>query len=130
MRKRRLPLLRRRRGLTRRLPNCKSYTISLKRIVSIIILYPNSYSWICIFFVFKQDLMIANLMKILSLRLKQRLMTHLLMTVNMKTIPSLRLNLRLLVNRQVMKMLTRRNNMRKTMKMFVQLGTSQIEVLE
>ena len=53
-------------------------------------------------------------------------MVNLLMTVNTRTIPSLRLKLRLLVNRQVMKMTTRRNNTRKTTKMFVQLGVSQI----
>ena len=52
------------------------------------------------------------------------------MTVNTRTNPSLRLKLRLLVNRQVMKMTTRRNNARKTTKMFVQLGVSQIVVLE
>ena len=52
------------------------------------------------------------------------------MTVNTRTNPSLRVKLRLLVNRQVLKMTTRRNNTRKTTKMFVQLGVSQIVVLE
>ena len=50
-------------------PNCKSYMILIVRIGAIIIVYPNSYSWICINFFFSQDLMTVNMRMILSLRL-------------------------------------------------------------